>query len=228
MNQKTFNLALNNMGLEINNFENNIHSEEEVKLYIVSLEKNKKLNDYFNKNKIENNNFIEIKNKMDFNKILEGDIIFILAKKESYNQFIEQILFLKENSNSAVICINSLENYELVFDFLRRITELINIPSLVGIDFADIKNVLKLGNNIIFRKYDFDLEYIDNIIEKINFDFKNIDNCLVIINGGSNLKLDSVNYLVDKIEDLTPNLVYGSTMEDNLGEKIELYFYIIK
>lgn len=229
MNKKSFNLALNNMGLQFNNSKNNNFSVGTPKLYIISLEKNKELNNYFNKNKIDDTNFIEINEEKDFEKLSDGDIIFVLSSKKNYEKYENKINIVKEHNNSAVVPITSLENFELIFEFLQKLTEIIIIPCLVGLDFADIKEILNTGDNIILKKYEIYFKKKIIIPEKLVFDLKEVNACLAVFSVGLNIKLDDIHNLENEIYKYVENFVFGCSMSNkNLKEKIELYLFIIK
>jgi len=210
------------------------------KVYIVSLQKNKRIREYYQKNWIKGGNFIEILKSEDIQKISDGDMIYFLSSRDISQKFKEVLRKSGTPGNIKIdvcpkkfrrltdVCsthIKASQNYKKVHRFLKEIIECIALPSLVGLDYADICQLFMMNSRIVLRKYKARLSEKDNIIKEIKREFKKIDGCFVVISGGVDMTLDDVANLGEVISMITKHIVWGARIEENLKGKIELSLF---
>jgi hypothetical protein len=210
------------------------------KVYIVLLQKNKRLRDFYGKNKINGGNFVEITKKSDFNKILDGDMIYFLSSRDITKEYKEEIkksgsnwsikLSVSEkkfkNLNDACSThIKSCKVFKKTHRFLKELIECIALPSLVGLDYADIRQIFMMNSRIELKKYKAKLDEKDEIIKDIKKDFKKIDGCFFVVSGGTDITLDEILDVAEKIGKISIFMVYGARIEEDLKGKIEVSLF---
>jgi hypothetical protein len=210
------------------------------KIYIVSLQKNKRLRDFYGKNIIKGGNFVEITKKSDFNKILDGDMIYFMSSKDVSKEYKDEIgksgsdwsikLVVSEkkfrNLNDACSTyVKSCKDFKKTHRFLKEIIECITLPSLVGLDYADIRQIFMINSRIELRKYKASLEEKDKIVKEIKKDFRKIDGCFFVVSGGADITLDEILDVVEKIGKISIFMVYGARFEEDLKGKIEVSLF---
>jgi len=210
------------------------------KVYVVSLQKNKRLREFYLKNKIEGGDFIEIRKKSDFKKISDGDMIFFLSSKDITNEYKEEMKKIglnwsirlavsdKKFRNLNEACstyIKSCKDFKRTHRFIKEIVECIALPSIVGIDYADIKQIFMMSSRVELRRYKAKLNERDKIIKDIKKDFKKIDSCFFVVSGGPDITLDEVIDVAEDISRISTATVYGSRIEEELKGKVEVSLF---
>jgi hypothetical protein len=210
------------------------------KVYIVSLQRNKRLREFYLKNKIKGGNFIEIRRKSDFNKISDGDMIYFLSSKDITKEYKEEIKKSGSNwsikvsvsekkfknlNDSCSTHVKSCKDFKKTHRFLKEIIECIALPSLVGLDYADIRQIFMMNSRIELKKYKAKLNEKDHIIRNIKKDFKKIDGCFFVVSGGTDITLDEVLDIAEKIGKISIFMVYGARIEEDLKGKIEVSLF---
>jgi len=211
------------------------------KVYIVSLQKNKRIREYYQKNWIRGGNFIEILKSEDIQKIADGDMIYFLSSRDIPLEFKKELIKSGAPGNIKIavcpkkfrrltdICFTYMkasQNYKKTHRFLKEIIECIALPSLVGLDYADICQLFMMSARMELRRYKANITERDKIIEQIRKEFKKIDGCFFVASGGQDFSLDDVAFMGDNIGSLAKHIVFGARIEDHLKGKIELRLYV--
>ena len=113
---------------------------------------------------------------------------------------------------------------------VRTITDLIAMPALINLDFADVKTVMKdQGPALIgIGNAKGDNKAVEAAINAINSPIleASIDgakNAIVNITGGKEFTLDDANTVVDTIRDASnadTNIIFGVSTNDELGDEL--------
>ncbi|MFC1769153.1 cell division protein FtsZ [Nanoarchaeota archaeon] len=119
---------------------------------------------------------------------------------------------------------------ELISTMIRGIVETISVPSLVNLDFADVKAVMKNGGVAAIGVGASDTnnkvtEAVNGALQNPLLDIKyaGASGALIHIEGGSDLTLDDVNQIGEKItENLDPdaNVIWGARVSDEMIGKL--------
>lgn len=121
---------------------------------------------------------------------------------------------------------------ELVSTMIKAIVETIALPSLVNLDFADVKAIMKSGGVAAIGVGESDTE--SRVTEAVNkalmnplldVSYKGADGALIHITGGPDLTLDEVNTAGELItENLDPdaNVIWGARITDDMKGKIRI------
>ena len=213
---------------------------DSARIYIISLQENKELREYYEQNEIKGGKFIEITKKEDFDKIPEVDMVYFLSTKDISKEVKEQISKLDPSGCVKIaVCFEKFKilndvcstyvkansDYKKTHRFLKEIIEGIALPSMVGLDYADIKQFFTTSSRIELRKYRVKLSEKNKIIEDIKKEFQQMDNCFFVVSGGADLTLNDVAYFEDKMGSIAKNVVYGTRREKKLKSEIELSLY---
>lgn len=209
-------------------------------IFIISLQENQELKEYYEQNKIKRGKFIEITKKEDFDKIPEADMVYFLSTKDVSEEIKEQISKLGESwcvkvavspeklINLTTVCptwMKSDLDYKKTHRFLKEIIECIAVPSMVCLDYADIKELFTISSRMELRKYKTELSEKDKIVEEIKREFKEIDSCFFVVSGGTDLTLSDVMSFEDQMGSIVKYIVYGARIEEHLKGKVELSLY---
>ncbi len=119
---------------------------------------------------------------------------------------------------------------ELISTMIRGIVETISVPSLVNLDFADVKAIMKNGGVAAIGVGVSDTnnrvkEAVDGALKNPLLDIKynGAQGALIHIEGGSDLTLDEVNRVGELItENLDPdaNVIWGARVSDEMKGKL--------
>lgn len=119
---------------------------------------------------------------------------------------------------------------ELVATMIKGIVETIAIPSLVNLDYADVKAIMKDGGVAAIGMGASDTERrveeavkgaLENPLLDINYD--GATGALIHIHGGPDLTLEEVNMageLVTKSMDADANVIWGARITDDMKGKV--------
>jgi|SRR3989344_315409 len=209
-------------------------------IYIVSLQRNKRLRNYYAQHRIKGAKFLEISKKSDPKKILGGDLIFFLSSKDLSRDVRETISGMDSNWNLKIavstrklrrlndVCltyIKACKDYKETHLFLKEIIECIAVPSLVGLDFVDIKQLFMMNSRFELGRYNTKLSEKDRIVKEIKKRFKKLDGCFLVVNGGADITLDEINELARKIGVISKYSVLGTRIDKHLKGRVELGLY---
>ncbi|HLC65502.1 MAG TPA: cell division protein FtsZ [Candidatus Nanoarchaeia archaeon] len=119
---------------------------------------------------------------------------------------------------------------ELISTMIRGIVETISVPSLVNLDFADVKAIMKNGGVAAIGVGASDTnnrvkEAVEGALKNPLLDIKYSGalGALIHIEGGSDLTLDEVNRIGELItEELDPdaNVIWGARVSDDMKGKL--------
>ena len=222
----------------------NLKKEEirEAKIYIISLQPNKKIKDFYNVNKIKGCNFIEITKADDLRKIIDADIIYFLSQEDINSEFKQElkkikqpdtlkiIISPKELTNLRDICttyITTEDDYKKIHHFLKQIIETICVPSLIGFDYADIKTLFLMSPNMIFKSYKTKINEKEKIMSMIKRDFKTMEICFFVLNGCQGFSLDDVNYFENELSKISKShTLFNANINEELKDNLELNLFV--
>ena len=214
----------------------------EAKIYVVSLQANKKIEDFYNNNKIEGSNFIEITKTDDLRHISDADMIYFLSQEDinpKFKQGLENypqpktlkiVVSSKELTNLRDIsttCIKTEYDYKKIHHFLKQIIETISVPGLVGFDYADIKTLLLKSPNMVLKNYKTKRNEKEKIMSMIERDFKTMEICFFVLNGFGGFSLDDVNYFENELNKISKGYTFfNARISDKLKDNLELNLFV--
>jgi hypothetical protein len=195
----------------------------QAQMYVVLLTDDLNLNNYFKDNdNIKGAKIITVK---DIGKLNNADMTFFVASDDIDNQTKEKLSKLGQEGNIKVyiapkklknlgsVCstyINDDIDYKIVHLCLKSVIEAIHIPSLVGLDYADVKHIFLDSKTMVLKLYRGDTEDNQEVIEQIKKDFKKIDNVFYTFYGDTCMTLDNLSNFDEKLSPLAENVVYSA------------------
>ena len=121
---------------------------------------------------------------------------------------------------------------ELIARTVRGITETITQPSLINIDYADVRSVMTghglsmiaVGESKSVHKVD---EVVDDTLKNtlLDVDIAGAKGALIHITGGPELTLGEANSIGEKLTDsldANAQVIWGARLEQNYGNKVEV------
>lgn len=115
---------------------------------------------------------------------------------------------------------------------VRGITETINTPSLINLDYADVKNILNKGGLAMIsigeghgsNKIE---EAVENTLRNklLDVDYEQAANMLIHITGGEDMTLGEANEIGSRLtESISPsaNVVWGARIDQSYAGKVEV------
>ncbi len=120
----------------------------------------------------------------------------------------------------------------LISTIIKGITETISTPSLVNLDYADVKTIMHSGgvaavgfgeSDTKSRAEEAIMKAMTNPLLEVNYEGGS--GALIHVTGGSNLKLDEVNLIgeyVSKQLDPDAQIIWGARIDPEFGEKIRV------
>ncbi len=121
---------------------------------------------------------------------------------------------------------------ELIATMIKGIVETIALPSLVNLDFADVKTIMKTGGLCVMGIGESNSEKkaeesvyraMNNPLLDINY--KGADGALIHITGGSEMTLEETSKIGELItQNLNPdaNVIWGARIDDEMQGKIRV------
>ena len=119
---------------------------------------------------------------------------------------------------------------ELVATMIRGIVETISVPSLVNLDFADVKAIMKDGGVAAIGVGYSDTnnrssEAVGGALSNplLDIDYRGADGALIHIEGGPDMTLDEVERIGDEVTsnlDEDANVIWGARVSDDMKGKI--------
>lgn len=211
------------------------------KFYIISLEDNNTLRDYFNRNPIENAEYIEITNSEDLKRVSDGNFFFFLTTKGVSESFSEEIKRITKYAHVTVAvsqeqitpltdaCTTFFEisNYEIVYNFLKDFIYLALNPSLLGLHYKDIREFFSSSQRFLLKRYEVKFNEKEKFIEKIKNENESMYSCFAIFKGGPKMSLEIINWFLEELNDYSegPILAGGITREDE-SDWFELKLFV--
>ncbi len=120
---------------------------------------------------------------------------------------------------------------QLISEVIKGITETITRPSLINLDFADVKAIMHEGGTAMMLYGEgTDAEPEQIVIEALNnplldVDYTGATGALIHITGGSNLALRTVNRIAEGITyelDASANIILGARTDDQFDDRLRL------
>jgi cell division protein FtsZ len=119
---------------------------------------------------------------------------------------------------------------ELIATMIRGIVETIAVPSLVNLDFADVRAIMKNGGVAAIGVGYSDTnrraeEAVDGALSNplLEIDYKGADGALIHIEGGPDMTLDEVERIGDMVTknlDEDANVIWGARVEESMRGRI--------
>ena len=119
---------------------------------------------------------------------------------------------------------------ELIATMIRGIVETISVPSLVNLDFADVKAIMKDGGVAAIGVGYSDTnkrgeEAVQGALSNplLDIDYGGADGALIHIEGGNDMTLDEVERIGDEVTKNLhddANVIWGARVSDNMNGKI--------
>lgn len=120
---------------------------------------------------------------------------------------------------------------ELIAEIIRGVTETITVPSLINLDFADIKSIIHDGGSATILYGESSLNDIDGVVEialnnpLFEINCKGARGALVHISSGSNLTLKNAEEIANGItKGLAPDadVILGARLDPDLEDKVRV------
>ena len=121
---------------------------------------------------------------------------------------------------------------ELVASMVKGITETITLPSLVNVDYADVKAIMHSGgvaalgvgeSNSSDRALDAVTKALTNPL--LDVDYTGATGALIHITGGNDLRLEEVNAIGEAVSqylDPTAQVIWGARILPEFGNKVQV------
>ncbi|MGC8686308.1 MAG: cell division protein FtsZ [Thermoplasmata archaeon] len=119
----------------------------------------------------------------------------------------------------------------LVSDIIRNISETINKPSMIHIDFADLMKIMKNGGSSTIMYGEGELNNIQGLVEDTlknkfyNVDHTTANGALINIVSGPDMSLSMMNSIVEKITDGMDNnadIKVGTRIDEDMTNKMKI------
>ena len=121
---------------------------------------------------------------------------------------------------------------EIVVTMIKGITETIAIPSVVNLDFADVKAVMSVGGVAIIGLGESSSaararEAVEQALMNplLDVDYKGANGALIHITGGEDMKLEEINEIgeyVGKMLDSGAQTIWGARVDKSMNGKIRV------
>ncbi len=129
-----------------------------------------------------------------------------------------------------------LDAFKTVDDVLRQgvqgISEIITIPALINIDFADVKTIMHEAGSALMGIGEASGENRATVAAKMAVSSPLLDisidgarGILFVITGGSNLSMNEVNEaatVITESADENAKIIFGASIDDNLKDKVKI------
>jgi cell division protein FtsZ len=125
---------------------------------------------------------------------------------------------------------------EVLMRSIKGITEMITMPGLVNLDFADLKTVMKCGGVALIGlgEAEGDNKAVDAITEALNSPLLEVDiaeaaGALVNVTGGNDMTLREAEKVVEEIYskiDKNVRIIWGTTIDSKMEKSIRAMLVI--
>jgi cell division protein FtsZ len=121
---------------------------------------------------------------------------------------------------------------EITMKAVRGITEAITQPSLINLDFADVRSIMAIGGLAMISVGSArGTNRVDEVVQDtlknklLDVDYSNATGVLLHITGGANLTLGEANRIGERLTSQTSpnaNVIWGARLDPNAGDAIEV------
>lgn len=121
---------------------------------------------------------------------------------------------------------------EIIVTMIKGITETISMPSIVNLDYADVKTIMKSGGVAMIGVGEASStsrarEAVEKAMSNplLDVDYKGALGALIHIAGGHDLKLDEINEIgeyVSKHLDPGAQIIWGARIDENMDGKLRV------
>jgi cell division protein FtsZ len=124
---------------------------------------------------------------------------------------------------------------DLIASMIKGITETIYEPSLVNLDYADVKAVMRYGGvaaiGVGVAEHSMDEDRAESAIQKamnnplLNVDYKGAKGALIHVTGGHDLKLEEVNRIGNYVQsqlDPDAQVIWGARILPEFANKLQV------
>jgi len=121
---------------------------------------------------------------------------------------------------------------ELISTMIKGIVEIIAVPSLINMDFADVKNIMSNGGVSVIGIGESDSDKrVDEAVKRalsnplLDVDYNGATGALIHITGGPDMLLDEaerIGALVTNTLDADANVMWGARIEDDMKGKVRV------
>lgn len=120
---------------------------------------------------------------------------------------------------------------QIISEFVKGITETITQPSLINLDYADVKTIMTNGGVSMMLYGESKNQDPDKVVNDalnhplLDVDYKGANGALVHITGGPTLSLKSAHKIADDLTkelDSNANVILGARIDPDFGEKIKV------
>ena len=160
---------------------------------------------------------------------------------EAYNSLVEKVDTIITIENERLLQIidkktSLIDAFQIVDDVLRQgvqgISELITIPGLINVDFADVKSIMKDQGSALMGIGEGEGENRATDAAKsatssplLELSMEGAKGILFIITGNASLSMFEINEAAKTItEAADPNakIIFGTTIDESMGDKIKI------
>ncbi len=161
----------------------------------------------------------------------EMDVLSVvfLVKSSSSDNADEKTERIKESADSVIVVPEDEFVNESLLQRIKSITDTINIPGLINVEFTDVERILK---NSGFAQTGFGYAKNENRYEKaakmaLNSlpDISNSTGLILNITGDSNITLYEVSEIMNIVSDVIKEdtqIVVGVTVDENISDSIQV------
>ncbi|MFW6040935.1 MAG: cell division protein FtsZ [Thermoplasmatota archaeon] len=119
----------------------------------------------------------------------------------------------------------------LISDLIKNITEIITLPSLINLDFNDIKSVLGNGGVSTLMTGESNIQEPEKAVKEatenpfLNADYSGAKKALIHLTGGPDLSISKMNKVVEMMTsqlDPNANVIFGARVDAECKNKIRL------
>ena len=121
---------------------------------------------------------------------------------------------------------------ELISTMIKGIVEIIAVPSLINMDFADVRNIMQNGGVSVIGIGEADSDKrVDEAVKRalsnplLDVDYAGANGAMIHITGGPDMLLDEaekVGKLVTDNLDADANVMWGARIEDDMSGKVRV------
>lgn len=121
---------------------------------------------------------------------------------------------------------------ELVSTMIKGIVEIIAVPSLVNLDYADVKAIMANGDVSVIGIGESDSEHrVEEAVKRalsnplLDVSYEGATGALIHVSGGQDMTLDEVSKigeLVTESLDQDANVIWGARVSDDMGGKVRV------
>lgn len=121
---------------------------------------------------------------------------------------------------------------ELISTMIKGIVEIIAVPSLVNLDYADVKSIMANGDVSVIGVGDSDSEHrVEEAVKRalsnplLEVTYEGATGALIHVTGGNDLTLDEVSKageLITEALDAEANVIWGARINNELNGKLRI------